>query len=273
MTDTPADIDGLLIWLDASQLELGDGDPVSPWPDLSDSGYDLTALTAGKPSYVMAGHNDLAVVRFDGATRMTLRAASSSSWQHFFVVTFYDTATFSNYDGLLGGPGGNDIILIGNDAQTYFYQHYASNTTYWLDGTNIPGQSHPAPMGGVMRQLNITKVTPWTMQLQMGEDRETAGRYWDGDVAEVLGYDSTLAVDDRQWLEGYLAWKWGLTAYLPSDHPWKTTDPRPAPPVEEVATGGGISRFPILGASTTNTRYTSTTNTAVMGTTTTTYPS
>ena len=30
---------------------------------------------------------------------------------------------------------------------------------------------------------------------------------------------------DRQQLEGYLAWKWGLEANLPVDHPYKNAAP------------------------------------------------
>jgi trimeric autotransporter adhesin len=46
-----------------------------------------------------------------------------------------------------------------------------------------------------------------------------------GKMSEVVMVSSTLPTDDRQKLEGYLAWKWGLTANLPVDHPYKTTPP------------------------------------------------
>lgn len=44
----------------------------------------------------------------------------------------------------------------------------------------------------------------------------------------ILGY--TPSADDRQRIEGYMAWKWGSVASLPSDHPYKTAAPQ---------TGGG----------------------------------
>ena len=34
-----------------------------------------------------------------------------------------------------------------------------------------------------------------------------------------------MSIEDRQKLEGYLAWKWGLQASLPSDHPYKSAAP------------------------------------------------
>lgn len=41
------------------------------------------------------------------------------------------------------------------------------------------------------------------------------------DVAEILIYDGDITVEQRQQIEGYLAWKWGLQGNLPNDHPYK----------------------------------------------------
>jgi len=46
---------------------------------------------------------------------------------------------------------------------------------------------------------------------------------WNGYVAEVIIYkDNVLSTTQRQQVEGYLAWKWGLQNNLPSDHPYRT---------------------------------------------------
>ena len=44
-------------------------------------------------------------------------------------------------------------------------------------------------------------------------------------VGELIICDTALSTDDRQKLEGYLAWKWGLEANLPSGHPYKEAAP------------------------------------------------
>lgn len=50
------------------------------------------------------------------------------------------------------------------------------------------------------------------------------GSPMDGYIAEtVILSDVTLAT--RQKIEGYLAWKWGLEADLPADHPYKNLAP------------------------------------------------
>ena len=40
-------------------------------------------------------------------------------------------------------------------------------------------------------------------------------------LSEIVLTHSTMTNDDRQKLEGYLAWKWGLAENLPADHPYR----------------------------------------------------
>jgi hypothetical protein len=46
-----------------------------------------------------------------------------------------------------------------------------------------------------------------------------------GEMYEVASYNTVLSTIERQKLEGYLAWKWGLNAQLPSDHPHFSATP------------------------------------------------
>ena len=50
-------------------------------------------------------------------------------------------------------------------------------------------------------------------------------RVWKGDLGELLIYNTELNVSNFEKVEGYLAHKWGLTANLPGDHPYKNTAP------------------------------------------------
>lgn len=45
--------------------------------------------------------------------------------------------------------------------------------------------------------------------------------------AEVIVSSTLLSTNNRQRMEGYLAHKWGLTANLPSDHPYRWMPPTP----------------------------------------------
>jgi hypothetical protein len=51
--------------------------------------------------------------------------------------------------------------------------------------------------------------------------------YWSGDINEIIVTTAFLATFETQRIEGYLAHKWGLTANLPSDHPFKVNPPAP----------------------------------------------
>jgi hypothetical protein len=46
-----------------------------------------------------------------------------------------------------------------------------------------------------------------------------------GRIAEVVVANTLADAGDRQRLEGYLSWKWGLQGNLPADHPWKAAPP------------------------------------------------
>lgn len=44
-------------------------------------------------------------------------------------------------------------------------------------------------------------------------------------VCEIIAYNRALATTDRQMIEGYLAWKWGMTTQLPNGHPYQKFPP------------------------------------------------
>lgn len=46
---------------------------------------------------------------------------------------------------------------------------------------------------------------------------------WYGDISEVLIYNNALSNAERQQVEGYLAWKWGMQSTLPVTHPYSNT--------------------------------------------------
>lgn len=75
--------------------------------------------------------------------------------------------------------------------------------------------------GGVTRGSVGTGVGIALNQRLQGTWGQGAYQY----VYEVLQYSTSLSTADRQLVEGYLAWKWGLTADLPASHPYKVNPP------------------------------------------------
>jgi len=46
---------------------------------------------------------------------------------------------------------------------------------------------------------------------------------YNGNIREIIGYKGSISTGDRQTIEGYLSWKWGVNSNLPSDHPYFNT--------------------------------------------------
>ena len=53
----------------------------------------------------------------------------------------------------------------------------------------------------------------------------TGGPAWIGNIGEVIIFNKALTTTERQQVESYLAWKWGLQVTLPSDHAYKFAPP------------------------------------------------
>ncbi len=79
----------------------------------------------------------------------------------------------------------------------------AGNQGFWVNGTFISG--------------DVNATAPGLLQF--------IGNGFIGEVAEVVGYTTSLANLTRVKIEGYLASKWGLLSKLPGDHPHKLARP------------------------------------------------
>ena len=85
----------------------------------------------------------------------------------------------------------------------------SKNSTSAVDGSLQDTRSW-----STVRALETLQIGSWNMQ-----------QYWQGHVAEILIYTGTVSTSDRQTMEGYLAWKWGLQNSLPASHPYKLSSP------------------------------------------------
>ena len=86
-----------------------------------------------------------------------------------------------------------------------------TNGFIWEDGTS----------GGSSASSGTFGVTKYGI----GNQANPTTEYWIGSIGEVLIYNVALTDTQRQLVEGYLAWKWGLQASLPADHPYKSAGP------------------------------------------------
>jgi hypothetical protein len=249
---TPAEITTAL-WLDAadsSTITLN-GSNVSQWNDKSGNTRNVLQAVAGdQPTYteqinsksVITFNNDIlrssgnvnlglinrsafivaqATTAVDCAGLLSLEPASGNDWEQL-TATAYETgsapnifqvagSTFAAYNPQIAGTRPSPLGI-------YSEVKAAGTGTVYLNGSSIATDS-------TFTEFEATN----TGRLLIG------GRYFDGAVsansrligrlAEIIYIESALSLADRQLVEGYLAHKWGLTANLPGDHPYKTIKP------------------------------------------------
>jgi hypothetical protein len=197
---------GMVGWWDASTLALADGATVTSWPDNSGAGRHMTPVAAG-PILKTAVQNGKSVVRFDGTDRILQAAGSIVVPQHVFAVAKYAAATMPSYNGLFTGSGASDqdILFIGSGGTKW----YAAGGTYTYHKDGVLDATLTAPMNA-FAVMSMSNPTLWYgyLQFQIGNDRGNAGRYWNGDVAELIVYDRVLSTVERQQVEAYLTAKW-----------------------------------------------------------------
>ena len=203
----PVKLPGLVGWWAADTLNLVDGSSVSSWPDLSDLGHNLVPVTVGAPLYKTNVINGLSVTRFDGVDDV-LNALALTSYRHIFVVAKYRLPVFADYDGLVGSV--STLVLTAYADNTVWYPYEQSTTTYHFNGVEAVG-NWPGPMAQFAVMSIARHTGSWAAgAFQVGQDRNIAGRTWDGDVAEVVVYDRVLSTEERQQVEAYLQDKWGI---------------------------------------------------------------
>jgi hypothetical protein len=75
--------------------------------------------------------------------------------------------------------------------------------------------------GGVDTSVNTSSQTYGSL----GYSPTQGLHYLNGKIYEVILLNSTANTQIRQYIEGYLAWKWGLEANLSIDHPYYSAAP------------------------------------------------
>jgi hypothetical protein len=125
-----------------------------------------------------------------------------------------DGSTFIAYAGLLGSYTDSPNRIIVNGFGGGFEGPFDMNRLYVNGGTSSTwGSVWPAI--GSPSLVRITKndgdVIATDGGFQIGKDRGNAGRGWRGLIAEVICFSSVLSSTDRDALQAWLAFKWGIT--------------------------------------------------------------
>jgi hypothetical protein len=229
-TYSPLNISGCILWLDATDESkiTYSGSNVSAWLDkstnlknFSTTGTVTTSspsgvrmmLTGGNgyfqnTSFVLPTSYTIFMVGYttDGQTNSIINAAPDA------VLLF---RSISNSMSLFNGSGSWNLPITG----------YAANTNSIISFTqnNSGGGTSSAFRTGNSVGTSTGNVIVSTA-LYIGT-RITTNDYWKGYIGEVIIFNTALSANDRQSIEGYLGWKWGLQGNLPSTHNQKNFPP------------------------------------------------
>jgi hypothetical protein len=238
---TPKSVSGLYLWLDAadSSTIVKSGTSVTSWNDKSGNNFSATALD-NTPITLQSQNNNSTV--YLPSIRMSI---PNFTWRYAFTMII--VSKNNNGTTLMGlGSGTNSTATWLGYANTGNWALlYLSNPGLSTTDPNYTTDHHPAPIvpanqwsiftigynngtnltnyGINGTPYNATSVTPTTGSLTgyFILNGLPSGAYADLQIGEIIHYNYSINTSQRQQIEGYLAWKWGIQGNLPANHPYK----------------------------------------------------
>lgn len=221
----PTSLAGLKLWTRAdvgvyqdaarATVAASDADPVGGWQDFSGAGNHLSQSTSTKRGTLKVNlQNGKPGVRFDGVDDfMDAAAAVINSGTTFTIFLVHKStgdliwaSTTATNNQVRVGQGGvhalslydsanNPISLTAAPARTVWTMaEYQNGPRFWVNGVNRDN-------GGTLGAMHLNRffiegggaITPFN-----------------GDVGEIVIYNTTLSDGDRVKVEAYLNGRWGL---------------------------------------------------------------
>lgn len=121
----------------------------------------------------------------------------------FWVGREAETAS-DNYRPILGGTTAADFVRGPNR-----YIFYDATHSVWVNGQSVVPDNTPLPPGRVLLSVRTTRDTSVD---NLAADRPASflGRFWDGEINEILAFYRPLSDVERVQVETYLIRKWHL---------------------------------------------------------------
>ncbi len=238
----------LVMWYKMDTLTGTTGDYISTLSDFSGNGHDLTQTSTNRAQLQAADQNGLNTILFSpGAnTNYPITAAwlsgltaasmyivynpfvgsgnghclgdfgsspSSSNWP------FTDSKFYTDFGSTVRKTTGTQTGSVGNHYTILSLYSAASDWALYVDG-GTGGSS-----GGTSALFSTgTNTVGWNAAPLLGSAAGLAAIF-SGWIGELLITSAKESAGNRQKVEGYLAWKWGLTGQLDSTHPYKSSAP------------------------------------------------
>ncbi len=226
-TDNSFSKTNLVVWLRADQGVTSSSVSVSEWLDLSSNNNKADqSNSSNRPTIVSGAINSNPAIRFNGTSNfLTLPythtiGIKDNPYEIFIVakssssnIQFLLSGTeIEKYEYHLNGPGVRFIPTTG----AYLDKGTAGNYT---DGNAHIFSARASSSGGAVRVDGIDGSTSLNniqsssaINLVIGYRGADASYYLNGDIAEVILYNTNLSTSDRSTVEHYLANRYGITS-------------------------------------------------------------
>jgi hypothetical protein len=257
----PLSIPGISLWLDATDIngngtvpQLNSG--IATWTDKSGAGKNATQGNAAyRPTYTL--DSGYASVLFSQANTQHLIGSSLLTSVNYGIFLVYRTRipdsiqfVFFDYKKSSGGTGQNFLqvpvnrnfvgadFVYGETPTTIKSMTGAPITTARFIQAIVDSPSNTTQnftingtlQGTIFTNGGVANIATDAFGYTLGAIRTTStptlSSNFDGFMNEVIVYLTELTVNQRQQVEGYLAWKWGLVGSLPANHPYKLFPPK-----------------------------------------------
>lgn len=245
----PTFIKGLRLWLDGndpagSGFLPSNGSAVTTWRDKSGWFYNLNMTNT--PTYATNIANGNAAISFSGTQYGTVAIPAQTfiaALDVFVVYRFTGAAPTYSYifdrsaapvnsgSGTISNFNGSVSVANNGAIVTYVTQYNTSlsimncRISQASSATSFYEQFSNGTLQSVVSGSPAAGFTPYdaSPNFSVGSARSTTN--FAGFMCEVVAFNVYLNVTQRQQMEGYLAWKWGLQASLPGGHPFSAASP------------------------------------------------
>lgn len=220
------------LWLDANRGITLSGANVTNWADQSGNSFNAVPNgSSARPTYVTSSINGYPSLDFDGTNDelwINDNAAFDVTQWHIFIVPMVDNAKDYNAWFCKGNDGQENFELLSystNNIHAPIYYTDATRTSPSTANSQVGASaciieySYSSSVGRDVYRNNSNintdneNKTPTTnnFSVYIGNERNTTGRFADGDLAEVIFYNAPLNSAQRIIVNNYLAAKYNQT--------------------------------------------------------------
>ena len=221
-------------WHRIATIEESTGNPVSTWTDSSGNNFSATEAT-NRPT--VAVQNGIRCLAFNGTQRLGLGNVMSTATAGFYIGLVRwsadPTAGTSTTSGMpyTSQTSGNPVFW--SDGNIYEQWGASSRPSFGNPTPNLTNwtiyqvENNGSANGWVVR-INGTVLSTQTASVSFSTSHEFGGMSgwrFNGNIAEIITFNRSVTQTERESLEGYLAWQYGVTSVLATNHPYKNSGP------------------------------------------------